>query len=86
MIKLAPTLAAQSVVIRAPLIDLGLFACQTLDANPNNVIITFQSIPYSIKIEGNTQGFHPVLFDGCADMFKQKTNLRLFALPIENWP
>lgn len=53
------------VVIQAPLIDLGLFTCQTLYVdnadNTNVVTITFRGIPYRLKIKPNTQGFYPVL-------------------------
>lgn len=53
------------VVIQAPLIDLGLFTCQTLYVdnadNTNVVTITFRGIPYRLKIKASTQGFYPVL-------------------------
>lgn len=53
------------VLIQAPLIDIGLFTCQTMYVdnadNTNAVTIIFRGIPYRVKVKGNMQGFYPVL-------------------------
>lgn len=57
--------SGNGIRIQAPLIDVGLFTCQTVYVdnadNPNNVSLTFRGIPYRLKTKGHTQGFYPVL-------------------------
>lgn len=56
------------VSIKAPLIDIGLFTCQTMFVdnvtNNNFITITFCGLPYRVRVKANTQGFFPVLMGG----------------------